>query len=141
MSGRRWVLDPHSGGNKIPEAVRRATVARLERHAATHYAGPYTRLDIRFRGSLCYVDAFVEPEEPPASLLALTGETREQFVERLRATPLHLCRLRYFSADRWSLAFYTYSNERYEACMFHNGTFFGTPEEGLDVGAVYLRSR
>ena len=47
-------------------------------------------------------------------------------------------RLRYFAEDRWSLAFYTYSNERYEPCVFHNGTFFGTPEEGLDVAAIYL---
>lgn len=141
MGKRGWFLDPHSGGNKIPEAVRRETVARLERHAAAHFAGLYTRLDIRFRGSLCYVDAFTEPDEPSASLLQSTGETREQFIERMRAMPIHLCRLRYFSADRWSLAFYTYSNERYEPCVFRNGTFFGTPEEGLDVGAVYLRGR
>ena len=141
MGGRVWVLDPHSGGNKISEAVRRDTITRLEQHAAAHCAGLYTRLDIRFRGALCYIDAFTEPEEPSASLLRTTSETRQQFVERLRATPLHLCRLRHFSADRWSLAFYTYSNERYEPCVFPNGTFFGTPEEGLDVGAVYLRAR
>jgi hypothetical protein len=141
MGGRGWFLDPHSGGTKIPEAIRRETVSRLERHAAAHLAGLYTRLDIRFRGSFCYVDAFIEPEEPSASLLQSTGEPREQFVERLRATPLHLCRLRYFRPDQWSLAFYTYSNERYEPCVFRNGTFFGTPEEGLDVGAVYLRGR
>jgi len=140
MSGRGWVLDPHSGGNKIPEKVRQETVARLERHAAAHYAGRYTRLDVRFRGALCYVDAFTEPQEPPASLLKGTGETREQFLERLRATPTHLVRLRYFSPDRWSLAFYTYSDDKYKPCVFHNGTFFGTPEEGLDVGAkAYLQ--
>jgi hypothetical protein len=139
MGGHVWVLDPHSGGNKIPEGVRRDTVARLERHAAAHFAGKYTRLDIRFRGPLCYVDAFTKPEEPSKALLRVTGETREQFRERLGATPLHLCRLRYFSEDRWSLAFYTYSGERYEPSFFANGTFFGTPEEGLDVGGVYLR--
>jgi hypothetical protein len=141
MRGRTWVLDPHSGGNKIPDAVRRDTVARLERHAAAHYAGLYTRLDVRFRGPLCYIDAFTEPEEPSKEFLRATGETREQFLQRLRAAPLHLCRLRYFAPDRWSLAFYTYSNERYEPSVFRNETFFGTPEEGLDVGAVYLRSR
>jgi hypothetical protein len=100
MGGRGWFLDPHSGGNKIPEAVRRETVARLDRHAAAHFAGLYTRLDIRFRGPLCYVDAFTEQEEPSASLLRSTGETRAQFIERLRAIPLHLCRLRYFSVDQ-----------------------------------------
>lgn len=141
MGGRGWVLDPHSEGNKIPEGVRGETVARLERHAAAHFAGRYTRLDVRFRGPLCYVDAFTEPDEPSESLLQVTAETRAQFVERQRATPLHLCRLRYFSPDRWSLAFYTYSNERYEPCVFRNGTFFGTPEEGLDIGGLYLGER
>lgn len=141
MAGRSWVQDPHSGGNKIPEAVRRETIVRLERHAAAQFAGKYTRLDIRFRGALCYVDAFTEPDDPSESLLRATGESREQFVERLRTTPLHLCRLRYFSQNRWSLAFYSYSNERYDPSVSGNGTFFGTPEEGLDIGALYLVDR
>jgi hypothetical protein len=59
--------------------------------------------------------------------------------QRLLNTPLHLCRLRYFGdEDRWSLAFFTYSHERYEPCVFDSGEFHGTPEEALDVGAVYL---
>ena len=53
----------------------------------------------------------------------------------------HLCRLRFFKVDEWSLAFFTYSHERYEPHYFDNGTFFGTPEEGLAVGAVYLEDR
>jgi hypothetical protein len=61
-------------------------------------------------------------------------ETREQFVERLRATPTRLCRLRYFGPDRWSVAFFTYSHERYEPTFFASGEQFGTPEERLDVG-------
>jgi hypothetical protein len=141
MARRGWVFDPHSGGRPIPEALRRRVTERLHRYAAEHYAGRYTRLDVRFRGALCYIDAFTEPDEPSAELLAITGETREQFLERLRATPVHLCRLRHFSEEEWSLAFYTYSNERYEPCYFRNGTFFGTPEEGLDVGAMYLTAR
>lgn len=138
-SGRVWVMDPHSGGNKIPENVRRETVLRLERHAAAHYAGKYERLDIRFRGALCYLDAFLEPPEPSPRLLKLRGETRGEYFERLRAMPLHMCRLRYFGPDRWSLAFFGYSNEQYQPSAFPNGTFFGTPEEGLDVGAMYLQ--
>jgi hypothetical protein len=60
-------------------------------------------------------------------------------IERLRHTPTHLVRLRYFGADdRWSLAFYTYSNERYEPCVLRSGEFLGTPEEALDVGSSYL---
>ena len=59
--------------------------------------------------------------------------------ERLRNTPTHLCRLRYFGDDRWSFGFFTYSNERYELSVFPSGEFFGTPEEAFQVAAgVYL---
>ena len=133
-----WSFDPHVGGVKATDAVRRETVARIERHAAAKYAGRYTRLDIRFRGSLCYIDAFTEPEVPTAELLELSGETAEQFRERLRSLPTHLCRLRFFSSDRWSVAFYTYSHNKYEPTYFDNGSEFGTPEQGFDIGAVYL---
>jgi hypothetical protein len=111
---------------------------RILKHAERNYAGKYTRIDVRFRGALCYIDAYREPhvgkDDPPACL----GETREEFVERLRKTPKHLCRMRHFDIDRWSLAFYTYSYERYEPCVFPNGEWFGTPEEAFDVGAAYL---
>lgn len=132
-----WVFDPHSGGVKIPERTRQ----RAEKYAREHYAGKYTRLGIRFRGALCYIDACTEPEEPSKELLKATGETREQFLERMRNAPLHLCRIRHFDEDRWSLGFYTYSNERYEPCLFNNGTFFGTPEEAFEQSAGYLRTR
>ncbi len=51
---------------------------------------------------------------------------------------MHLCRMRYFGPDDWSLAFYTYSNEKYEPCVFHSGDWFGTPEEAFEIGATYL---
>ena len=136
---RQWVFDPHSGGVKIPPSVRTRTVERIERYAARRYAGKYTRLGIRFRGALCYVDAYVEPEQPSPKMLKVTGETRQQFLERLRATPMHLCRLRYFAEDRWSMAFFTYSHERYEPGVFANGSFHGTPEEAFELAAMYLR--
>jgi hypothetical protein len=134
---RGWVFDPHSGGVKMSEQVRKRTVERIERYAAEHFAGLYTRLDIRFRGALCYIDASTEPDEPSESLLRATGQTREEYEAAHRATPLHLCRLRHFAEDRWSMAFYTYSNERYEPCVFRNGTFIGT----LEVSGGYLRAR
>ena len=138
MARGNWVFDPHIGGGKITDAVRQETVARIERHAAAKYAGRYTRLDIRFRGSLCYIDAFTEPEVPSAELLELSGETAELYRERLRSLPTHLCRLRFFSSDRWSVAFYTYSHNKYEPTFFESGSEFGTPEQGFDIGAVYL---
>ena len=36
------------------------------------------------------------------------------------------------------MAFYTYSNERYEPCFFTTGEDHGTPEEAFDTAAVYL---
>lgn len=134
-----WVYDPHSGGVNIPPAVRARIEQRIQKYAAKNYSGKYVRLGIRFRGALCYIDAYTEPPEPNPELLRMTGESREQFQERVGNTPTHLCRLRYFGDEEaWSLAFYTYSNERYEPCMFHNGTFKGTPEEAFDIGAAYL---
>lgn len=139
LMSRRWVRDPHSGGVKIPEAVRQRVEQRIKAYANAHYAGKFNRIDVRFRGSLCYIDAYLEPPEPSGELLKITGETREQYFERQYHYPTHLCRLRYFgNEESWSLAFYTYSHERYEACMFDNGTFYGTPEEALEIGAVYL---
>lgn len=133
-----WVFSPHLGGRKVPPTVQEVVRQRILKHAEKKYAGKFSRIDVRFRGALCYIDAYQEPvvgrKHPTASL----GETRQEFIERLRNTPTHLCRLRHFNIDRWSLAFYTYSHERYEPCLFPNGEWFGTPEEGFDVGAVYL---
>jgi hypothetical protein len=142
MSPRgRWVFAPDSGGVRIPEPVKRRTEARLRRDAEQHFAGRYTGLEIRFRGQFCYVDAYTEPEPlgpgwPPPDW----PETREEYLERLRATPTHLCRLRYFGdEERWGFAFYTYSNERYELSVFPSGEFLGPPEEAFRVSAgVYL---
>jgi hypothetical protein len=36
------------------------------------------------------------------------------------------------------VAFFTYRHMKYELCVFKSGSFCGTSEEGLDVGAVYL---
>lgn len=129
MTGRAWVFDPDSGGVKIPESAKEQTKRRILAHAEKHYAGRYARLDVRFKGALCYVDAYIEPDTRGSPWKA-TRETREQFVERLRAAPTHLCRLRYFGPDRWSVAFFTYSHERYEPSFFASGEQFGTPEEG-----------
>lgn len=139
--GGQWVFDPDRGGVRIPETVKRQTEQALLRYAEEHFAGRYTRLDIRFRGQFCYIDAYTEPEPqsnwPPPDW----PETREEYVERLRNTPTHLCRLRYFGgADRWSFGFYTYSNERYELCIFPSGGFLGPPEEAFEVSAnMYLQ--
>ena len=141
MARKQWVFDPDYGGTKVPAAVKRRTEERIRRFAETHFAGRYTRLDIRFRGQFCYIDAYQEPEPPgPNWPPADWPESREEYLERLRNTPTHLCRLRYFGDEEgWGFAFYTYSNERYELSMFPSGEFFGPPEEAFQVSAgVYL---
>jgi len=95
----RWVLDPHSGGTRIPLSLKESIKRRILAHAERHYAGKYSQLDVRFKGALCYIDAYTEPNTR-GSPWKVTGETHEQFIERLRSTPTHLCRLRYRGQDR-----------------------------------------
>jgi len=136
---RVWTYDPHSGGRKINPADQEPIRQRILAYANKNYAGKFTRLDIRFRGALAYIDAYTEPEPPSNELLRIRGETKDQYLEWMRNMPTHLCRLRHFGEDDWSVAFYTYSNERYEACILHNGKWTGTVEQGFEIGATYLR--
>ncbi len=41
--------------------VRHLSRPRILAHAK-HYAGRYARLDVRFKGALCHVDAYIEPD-------------------------------------------------------------------------------
>ena len=134
-----WTLDPQSGGKNIPENEKPVIRKQILAYAEANYQGKYSKIDIKFKGVFCYIDAYTEPYVGKKHSTADFGETREQYINRLRNTPTHLCRLRYFSIDRWSMAFYTYSHERYEPCLFSKGDWFGTLEEGFDIGAVYLR--
>ncbi len=131
---------PHTGGSPIPPSLQKETRRRILTHAEAHYAGRFTRIDVRFRGALCYIDAYCEPAPPGRALLLTLGESEDQYYQRLRETPLHLCRLRYFAGRGfWSVAFYTYSHEQYEATVFPSGEVYGSPEEAFELGAVYLQ--
>ncbi|NQU63070.1 MAG: hypothetical protein HQ517_02135 [SAR324 cluster bacterium] len=135
-----WVYDPHSGGVKIPETVRISTRKRILEYASKHYSGKHIRIDVRFRGQLCYIDAYTEPYVPLDFDTSLFGVSREERIEHLRNVPTHLCRLRYFGdEDNWSMAFFTYSHMKYEPSIFNNGSFHGTPEEAFETSAVYLQ--
>lgn len=139
MSKKVWIYDPQSGGVKIPQKIQPAIRGRILEHAEKFYAGKFNRIDVRFRGQFCYIDAYTEPDVPEDYKPDLYGESREEHIERLRRIPTHLCRLRFFGdEDRWSMAFYTYSNETYEPCVFDNGGWHGTPEEAFDTSSVYL---
>lgn len=136
-----WVYDPHSGGMKIPARVKEPIKQRILTYAAKHYAGKYNRIDVHFRGKFCYIDAYLEPEVPAENFNEeFYGCTREERIEFLRTVPTHLCRLRYSGdTEQWAMAFYTYSNNKYEPCVFNNGTFKGTPEEAFESSAMYLQ--
>lgn len=47
-----WVYDPHSGGVKIPPAVRERTEQRVRNYAEKHYAGKCVRIGVRDRRRL-----------------------------------------------------------------------------------------
>ena len=121
MLGRRkWVDNPHAGGVKIPDRVKRDVEARIQQCAVELYHGKYTRIDVRFRGQFCYIDAYTEPIVPKNWPPAGISETKEEYATRLRKTPWHLCRLRHFGEDRWSLAFFLYSQMKYEPSFFQS---------------------
>jgi hypothetical protein len=106
-------------------------------------AGRYTRLEIRFRAQFCYISAYTEPEPPgPNWPPPDWPETAEERLERLRNTPTHLCRLRYFGNEEgWGYAFFAYSSERYELSVFPSGEFLGPPEDAFAAAAgAYLRN-
>jgi hypothetical protein len=141
MPTKMWANDPQSGGIRVPQKIQPRIRQRILDHAEKHHAGKYNRIDLRFRGQFCYIDAYIEPYVPGDYDPLLFRESREEHLERLRNTPTHLCRLRYFGEeDRWSMAFYTYSHEAYEPCVFDKGSWHGTPEEAFDTCAVYLNA-
>ena len=123
--------------------MQERTAQRIRSYAERHFAGKYTRLGICFQRQFCYIDAYTEPEVPkrwPPAGLADLHETRAEHVERLRNTPLHLCRLRFFGdEERWSFAMFGYSNEKYDLTILPSGDFYGTPEEAFAAfGEAYL---
>src|SRR5438093_2836456 len=83
-----WVYNPHIGGKSIPPRVKARTQQRVLDYAGQHYSGKFTRIDVRFRGALCYIDVYTEPDVPQDSVEP-RGETRDQWIERLRSNPMH----------------------------------------------------
>lgn len=114
-----WYYNPQTGGTKISERMYDDIRSRILRHGKKLYPKNISTLNVKIKGQFCYVDA----HEPG-------------FKE-----PMHLCRLRYFSAkDEWSLAFYAYSSEKYEPCVLSSGEWCGTLEEAFETGSTYLQS-
>jgi hypothetical protein len=142
MPPRHQSIDnPNAGGKNIPPTIQAEVEKRIRKVAEEHFHERYTRLEIRFRHQFCYIDAYTEPlmmeNWPPPDW----PETRDEYIARIRSTPTHLCRLRYFGDDRWGFAFFAYSSEKYELSIFPNGEFIGKPEDAFFVSAeAYLKA-
>lgn len=88
---------------------------QVEAYARARPWYPRIQLKLRFKTQFCYIDTVEE------------GDVRH----------FPLCRLRHFSND-WSLALFTYSNERYEPCFLSNGKWTGTLEEALKTSEAFI---
>jgi hypothetical protein len=115
----QWVFDPHSGGVKLSQSRKREVENRIQRYAEENLQEKSDKIETRFRGPLCYVTAWQ------------TESDGRQF-------RFPLCRLRHFDMERWSIALFTWSNEKYEPCIFPSGEWFGTIEECLELGTTFL---
>ena len=116
---RHWVHSPHSGGIKMTAARKAAVSERIHAYAGRKLCDKCDQVIVRFRGALCYVDA--DQTQPDG-----------------RVFRFPLCRLRHFDLDRWSIALYTFSNERYEPCIFPSGEWIASLDEALDIGTTFL---
>jgi hypothetical protein len=86
MRGRTWVYDPHSGGRKIPPAVRERTEMRIMDHAQKHYSGKYF---LRF-GLRCSVAWTLHPTPIEAHAWSRIGDPGGE-AHRLRVLEAHPC--------------------------------------------------
>lgn len=110
-----WYYLPHSGGAKIPPQIHDSLRSKVHAYEKTRPWYPKYKLNLRFKGQFCYIDACEDGKKP-----------------------FPLGRARYFSENNWSLAYYTYSNERYEPCLLPSGKDSGTLELSLQICETYL---
>jgi len=133
---RAWVYDPHSGGVKIPMGSPRqdeeshpgacpaSTMQASTRALMVHFAASYAT-STRYRAC---------PWRPVSIQPCLANRVKHisSGYGILRLTSV-VCVTSVMSSAGL-MAFYTYSNQKYEPCFFNNGTFQGTPEEAFDTG-------
>ena len=112
-----WTFNPHSGGTPIPPKLHEKIRQRIFARANELQIPSKYRIDVRFKSKFCYIDAYENDEK----------------------VPKHLCRLRYFGdVEKWTFAFYTYSNEQYTSCAYPSGGWYGTPEDAFEASDMYL---
>lgn len=111
-----WYFDPQSGGKKISPDQYEHWRKCIEAFSQSRSWCSKHKLSVRFKAQFCYVDVTED------------GET----------SPSPLARLRYFNDERWSMTFFTWSNERYTPCILMTGQWQGTFEECLETGTCQL---
>jgi len=128
--------------NTIPDVVRRELPGRILSYAKKHFKGKFTHIDVRFRGGLCYLDAYCDQSVRAEALPRPDTREYREFLKLHEDKVTHLCRLRYLdSRDNWGFDFFTYSSNKYEPSVFLSGLPTGTPEDAFDIAAsVYLSS-
>jgi len=112
---KRWVYDPQSGGKKISLEHQEEICEQAEAFSKMRPWYSRTRLNLRFKNQFCYIDT-----------LDLTDKKT-----------LPLCRLRNLSRG-WSLALFTYSNERYQPCIFPDGNWEGSLEAAIELCEPFI---
>ena len=110
------VYDPQSGGSKIKAQDHSIFRQQAEKFAKVRPWSSKYELTLRFKNQFCCF-GFLK-----------NGDDME----------VPLGRLRYFKDNVWSLAFFTYSNETYQPCVFLNGELEGTLEDGIKTCEEYI---
>lgn len=111
-----WVYSPHTGGSKIPPTQYSEISRMVENYASKQPWHEHITLQVKFKTHFCYIG---------------TMRRDDDYI-------FPLCRLRYFSKDKWSMALYTYSNERYEPCFLPNGEDICTVKEALETCETFI---
>jgi len=107
---------PPKGGIIIPPNQQENVSAQAYAYALTRPWNDEYQLQMRFKGKFCYFDGKHVNED----------------------NPFPLGRITYFENNVWALAFYTYSNERYEPSLYRSGKWFGSIEEAISIFELYL---
>jgi len=110
-----WIKDNSPDEEKISVKDYEKIKKQIEAYSTKKSWHNSHKLQLRFKGKFCYVDDL----EKDGSV-----------------SPLG--RLRYYGTNKWSIDFFTYSDERYKPCALRNGSLIGSIEKCIDVCEIYL---
>ena len=107
---------PPKGGTKIPTDQKNCILEQAYAYSLTRPWSAEYQLFLRFNGKFCYLDG--------------------KHIKEKHSFPLG--RITYFDKNVWALAFFTYSNQRYEPSIYRSGKWFGNLEEAINICELYL---